>query len=262
MGSTTTLRATYDVAEFASHARAAFAGRAVPAFEIGAAAAVRSGTAPAAGTIMAVHGGAWSLVGESALRSMDQEVARWQARGFITVNVDYRAGADSLVDALAFHDAIHGWRGTTEQLGIIGTSAGGHLGLMTAAQRPGVAFVVGQAAPTDLAALGGTAESGDVRRLAQEAFGASDALLGAASPVSRADAIRAHVLLGTSTWDRHVPAMQMDAFAAARPERTETLLLRGGDEPFVHAGIARGETERFAAAEDALVARVSSRLTR
>jgi acetyl esterase/lipase len=226
----------------------AFTGRAAPVYEL-----AMPASRTVAGVAMTVHGGGWVWVGPGTLRGCDMHVERWLSRGWATVNVDYRAGGHSITDVLAFHDAIRGWAGTRMPFGIVGVSAGGHLGLMTAAQRRGVNWVVGVGAPTDLVLLGGTTDADNVRRLARESFGASRAALRAASPVTHAPSIDAHVLLATSADDAVVPPAQVHAFVAARPERTSGMVLEGGPREFIHAGVSDAAFARFVRAEEQML---------
>lgn len=237
---------SHAAAAFERVAEGVFAGRSVPLHELTIPA---GGLRAARGTAMMVHGGAWAMTGPGAVASMRPHAERLAAQGWATLNVDYRPGRESLDDVLAFHDAITGWQGIDRPVGIMGLSAGGHLGLMTASERPSVSWVAGYAAPTDLISLGGASGAVDVRQFAQRAFGASDDALRAASPTEVASKIRARVLLATAAHDGHVPIQQMDAFARVRPQGTTTMVLAPGDTEFVHVGIAPGELERLAAAE-------------
>lgn len=247
-----TWSSTRSAAAALDHAVAAsFAGRAAPAYEL----LIPPGRA-ADGVAMLVHGGGWMWVGPDTLRGCDLHIGRWLDRGWATVNVDYRAGGDSLTDVLAFHDAIRGWAGTSTPMGIVGVSAGGHLGLMTAAKRPGIDWIVGVGAPTDLATLGGTPDAANVRAFAEQSFGTSTAALRAMSPVTHAHAIDAEVVLGSSAADSVVPVQQLHAFTTARPERTHGMVLDAGQREFIHAGVTDAAFARFVRAEDSMLERV------
>ena len=228
---------------------AVFRGREAPAWEL---ALPQSG--PVRGVAMMVHGGGWTWVGPGTLRGCDMHVERWLQRGWATVNVDYRAGGQSLPDVLAFHDAIRGWAGMDTPMGILGVSAGGHLALMTAAQR-NVDWVVGVGAPTHLASLGGTEGANTVRAMAEQSFGSSAAALQAMSPTHHADAIRGQVLLAASAADDVVPPAQVPAFLTARPHDTVGMILEPGEQEFIHAGVSSSALAKFTSAEEAMLAR-------
>lgn len=228
---------------------AAFRGRKIPAWEL---ALPRDGAIH--GVAMMVHGGGWIWVGPGTLRGCDMHVERWLQRGWATVNVDYRAGSAALTDVLAFHDAIRGWAGTATPMGIVGVSAGGHLALMTAAQRP-VDWVVGVGAPTHLPTLGGTEGANAVRAMAEQSFGRSTSALRAMSPTQHAETISGQVLLGASAADEVIPPSQVTEFLAARDGDTVGIILDAGDREFIHAGITNDAMKRFSAAEDAMLSR-------
>lgn len=202
------------------------------------------------GVVMLIHGGAWYLNGREYMDQMLDAAERWCSRGWVAVNIDYRPCADSLPDTLGFHDGVRDSVGHGCRLGLHGSSAGGHLALMTAVERDGIAFVVGEAAPTDLVLLGGNARADDVRDRAIQAFG-GDALE-RLSPARRAAEIDANVLLATCSEDEQVPADQMRHMYDALPARTQTMVLPPGGARFIHADVDAREIVRFHAAEAAV----------
>ncbi len=243
----THLTEAVDQALQVAHARL---GNAVPAHVL---------TMPAdepVGFVLAMHGGGWSLVGEATLPSMDDVAARWAERGWAVLNVDYRAGAASIDDAVASWDALRSAFGPGVPGVAHGKSAGGHLALMTAAARGSdVAGVVAESAPTDLAALGGFEGADNVRRLAATYFGSSADELAAASPASAdvASRIEARLLLAASDADEVVPPDQVARMAAARPgPHTQAMVLDAGEREFIHAGVTDEAFDRFVAAESEL----------
>jgi dipeptidyl aminopeptidase/acylaminoacyl peptidase len=207
------------------------------------------------GVVLALHGGGWKMVGEATLPSMHDVVERWAARGWAVLNADYRAGGASIDDALASWDALRAAAGPGLPGVIAGKSAGGHLGLLTAAARRDVAAVVAESAPSDLARMGGFPDADKVRALAVEAFGSHSGGLAAASPAHPDVAARidARLLLAASAADQVVPPDQTLRMAAARPgSQTTAMILEPGPREFIHAGVSDAAFARFVAAEDAL----------
>jgi dipeptidyl aminopeptidase/acylaminoacyl peptidase len=214
----------------------AFAGRQVPPYEVRSPARPNGARQASEGVMLLIHGGGWAWTGEHMLRSMDDHVRRWTSRGWTTVNIDHRPGGDSLEDVLAFHDAIRSWQGEHTRLGVAGKSAGGHLGLMLAARRPDVEFVVAESAPTDLPTLRDTPEARQVQDLGRKAFGTDG--LERMSPTTHAQKINARLLLSAARDDRWVPASQLEAMRAAGPAHLTTLVLEPGPRPFTHSSVS------------------------
>ena len=87
------------------------------------------------GVVIQVHGGGWSIVGIGATVSRRPNADWWRGQGWTSVNVDYRACAQSLPDVLWFYDRVKAvW--PSLPVCIEGGSAGGQLALMVAALRP------------------------------------------------------------------------------------------------------------------------------
>lgn len=146
-----------------------------------AAAEVRwAGADGAPAGVLLLHGGAWELTGPAGLDWMGMYVDRFTAQGARVVNATYAPHAAGLADVVAAYDALD--REVDGGICVMGESAGGHLALLLAMERP-VACVIARAAPTDLVCLaadGGTL----VAAKAVAAFGADR--LAAYSPLQRA----------------------------------------------------------------------------
>jgi len=227
----------------------AFAG-AAPAFEV-----IAPESGHVRGGLLALHGGAWVMVGAETLPSMRNVAARWAADGWVVLNADYRPGAGAVADATtawrALRDALHG---SDLPRAAYGKSSGGHVALMVASTQHDVAAVVAESAPTALHRLAETEGAAFVHRSAVESFGASRAALDAMSPASAEVAARldAPILLGVSAGDDVVPPAQTEALRAARPDLVTALQLETGDTDFIHAGVSANAWDSFVAAERAL----------
>ena len=227
------------VPAFDAAVRSAFAGRAVPAYEVTS----PVGGQPSKGVVLAIHGGGWVMVGPGALRAMDGDVLRWNERGYTVVNVDYRAGAASVDDALAFYDAIRRWQ-PHAKVGATGQSAGGHLSMMIAAQRSDLDFVVSLAGPSDLVHLNeGTERSRQLKEGVDRLWNPAGQV--ANSPALQAGRMGARMLLGTGARDELVPPMQDERMRRARPDLVQTMVLAPGDRPFIHAGVSDADYAAF-----------------
>src|SRR5690349_440691 len=101
------------------------------------------------GVMITIHGGAWISSGAQAMRAEAPDAARYAAQGWLVDNIDYRPGRYALRDTLAAYDSL---RRAHPRLPICasGESSGGHLALMLAARRPGLACAISKAGPTDL----------------------------------------------------------------------------------------------------------------
>lgn len=102
--------------------------------------------------IVMVHGGAWAFGDKAARNVVENKVARWVARGFIFISVDYRMLPDNppstqvadVARALAFaQQHAKAWGGDPSQFILMGHSAGAHLvSLLTADPAIGQAYGV------------------------------------------------------------------------------------------------------------------------
>lgn len=142
--------------------------------------------------------------------------AEWARLGYRVATYGYRGGRLSLPDSLAAYDYL---TATNPGLPIcaVGASAGGHIALLVAAQRPELRCVVAQGAPSDLAALPnrptGLYTEEAPRRVARRLFGASR--FSELSPVTHAADIDASVWMSACSDDRVVPPSQATRFARA-----------------------------------------------
>lgn len=225
------------------------------------------------GVVLIVHGGAWRAVGPQEVAQMRPEAERWVRRGWATANVDYRPCRRSLGDVVAAYDAIRRRVGPRTPVVALGDSAGGHLSLLLAALRPGVAAVIARAAPTDprrVASertwnprLGRPSQAFPrlLARLWRTALGPRWATTWA--PARQAGRIRAPVLLAGAVRDPLVPPAQARdmaaALRAAHPGRTTAVLrLAPGPVRFPHARIGAADDRRLQAAVDRLLRRWTS----
>ena len=116
-------------------------------YEVGAPSGAHAGQSPI-GVLVLFHGGGWATNGGGAVQDLRGDADRWRARGWLTVNSSYRACGRSATDATSLYDRVRATYGTTLPVCTFGQSAGGHLALMVAVQRPGsVNCVVNQAGP-------------------------------------------------------------------------------------------------------------------
>lgn len=226
-------------------------------YEIGPPAGIFAGQPPK-GIMLVIHGGAWFHIGPGAVAASRAEANRWRDRGWSTVNLTYRACAESVADALWFYDRSRAVAGPDLPVCATGMSAGGHLALMIAARRPDASCVVAQGAPSDLGSLpfqtafdGGTfgQQSVGPTRVywwSVAAFGLAN--LGSNSPALAS--IKARVLAATAEHDTLIPAAQ-DAGLAANLRAADagayvdTMRLAAGPEEFTHASISREALEAF-----------------
>ena len=239
-------------------------------YEVGAPSGAYAGQSPR-GVMVLFHGGGWATNGAGAAQDLRSDADRWRARGWLTVNSSYRACGRSAADATSMYDRVRATYGATVPVCTLGQSAGGHLALMVAIQRPGgVNCVINQAGPTDAPSLptqgaydatsGGTQTNLPkwVYNLMVAAFGQEN--LVAISPAqSIAPGLTgARVLAVSSAHDNLVSYQQMtllrDKIKAAAPTAyVETMQLDGGQQPFVHAPVSQPALDAYYQAERDLV---------
>jgi acetyl esterase/lipase len=228
-------------------------GAAAPAYyEVGEPSGAFAGAAPK-GVMLQIHGGAWYVVGDGVVSASRPFADAWRDRGWRTVNLDYRGCEHSLADVVTFFDLV---RAKYPGLPICATgqSAGGHLALMLAARRPGLACVEAVAAPTDLPGL--EASEPTLYHRAVAAFGADR--LEELSPVSNAGQISARVLQGIAVNDQVVPPRQPAELDGLLTDTySDTRILEGGEVPFIHGKADRTAVESFARRELNLVAPIT-----
>jgi acetyl esterase/lipase len=246
-----------------------FGARARAPYELAPPGGPRAGQAPY-GVVFGIHGGGWVETGSGQLTIYRSELERWQARGWATVNADYRPCARSLGDVTQLYDLVRASVGPTTPICVTGQSVGGHLALLLAAERRDIACVESQAGIMDLEALGaqeavpapGIDPRAGPRKLAAAAagaFGPGDDALQRASPVDRAAEITARTLLVAAATDPIVPPAQQDdmtgALKRAHPgQYVQSLRFAPGPSPFPHAGVATADLATLAVAETQLVA--------
>lgn len=226
-----------------------FNGREVPTYEL----KLPASGEPPKGVVLAIHGGAWIFVGPGAIRAVDADVARWNARGYATVNIDYHAGAESMQDVLRFYDAVRKWQGDDIQIGATGQSAGGHLSMYIAAHRPELAFVVSNGGPSDLTRLAGATDaSKSLQEGVRQLFGNDN--LDDHSPALNAARMGARLLVANAANDQLVLPDQARYMRESRPDLAETLILDAGDKPYVHANVSQASLDKLYAAEERIAA--------
>ncbi|MDP1795523.1 MAG: prolyl oligopeptidase family serine peptidase [Acidimicrobiales bacterium] len=225
-------------------------------YEIGRPTGAFQGKTPK-GVMLVIHGGGWYVVGKDSVSAIRSYADSWRARGWQTINIDYRACKQSIGDVVWFANRVHQIAPAIPMCAA-GISAGGHLALLLASIRSDVRCVVSIAGPSDLTSL--SVAQPKLAGLAAAAFGAD--LLFASSPIRYVRNIKARVLLISGAADRSVPPAQNDSYAAALRSAqpgadVEVHLLEYGDQPFVHTGISLDAKAEWRAAEDALVAPVA-----
>lgn len=180
--------------------------------------------------VLLIHGGGWVEGDLSDFESLAPAFAR---RGIVAAAMNYRLGPDSrwpaqLEDAHAALDRLLGAQVDPERIAVWGHSAGGHLALMLALQRPdAVRCVVALGAPTDLPLLA------EHERVAPGTHGLDsvfdDAQLAAASPLSVRPAEAPPMLLIHGEADTIVPVGHARALHARWPDHSELWELPDGD---------------------------------
>jgi acetyl esterase/lipase len=203
------------------------------------------------GVIMVVHGGGWVLVGPQAL---DIGQAAWfNANGYSSYDVDYRPGADSLVDVVAAYDRLRRELGAATEICAYGASVGGQLVELLAASRPSLDCVLSQAGVEDVRAIPHQCAYGHVCGfLTKGARWAWGSALWQFSPVRLARYISQPFLAAGSSFDRLIDERdQLAEMKRVRPA-TETMLLPGAARPpaglnenFVHASVTAPALSRY-----------------
>jgi len=248
-------------------------------YEVGLPTGTHAGQVPR-GVMLVIHGGAWTANSVGLVQRMRADSDRWRARGWQTVNLTYRACAESVEDVLWFYDKARAWFGPGKAICALGTSAGGHLALLIGTRRPDLYCAVSQAGPTDLRTIQSevaynsatglydqTNGGRQVHNLAAAAFGAEN--LSLYSPAAQAsEALKStRVLQGFSADDALVPYQQAadlaDAMRAADPAAyVENMQLATGNIPFAHGRVTQAALDDFYGRETELVAPVSAQPAR
>jgi acetyl esterase/lipase len=230
-------------------------------YEIGEPMGAYAGQTPK-GVMLIIHGGGWEMVGPAYVGYERADADRWRARGWRTLNIDYRPCGASFADVQWFYDQARQLWGSSVPYCALGESAGGHLALMLAASRPSVACVVDEAGPTDGTTVknqstpkGGTDGPRWVYNLLTAAVGPE--LVRWWSPA--VFKINARVLFAVSANDPYVPYAQGTELAtnmlkANSNAYVDTLQLAGGSIGWVHAGVSSDALTAFESHETQLVA--------
>ena len=170
--------------------------------------------------VLLIHGGGWVEGDLGAFASLGPAFAR---RGILGAAMGYRLGPAhrwpaQLDDAHAALDRLLAAQVDRERIALWGHSAGGHLALMLALQRPeDIRCVVALGAPTDLAALPGPPEVFDEDQLAL------------ASPIHLHPAAPPPMRLIHGSADAVVPIGHARALAAQWPEQAVLDEIPDGD---------------------------------
>jgi dipeptidyl aminopeptidase/acylaminoacyl peptidase len=212
-----------------------------PYHELGLPSGRHAARPPVAGIIV-IHGGGWAGVGNRTTASMRDRAQYFNARGYETLNIDYRPGTASLHDVNAFYDMFRVLLGRGTPICAYGESAGGHLALMLASDRPSLRCVIALAAPTDLASLPPTGLAN-----AQHAFGLAN--LVAWSPALQEPPAAQPVLLANAVDDPVVPFDQAYEFWHHRPHGTTVFGLEPGPVSWVHSDVSLDSLLRLARTE-------------
>ena len=241
-------------------------------YEVGKPTGAFAGKAPR-GQMIIIHGGSWHLIGKGVVAFERRNANRWRARGWQTINIDYRACAESIADVRWFKNRVR----LLHPRAIIcaeGISAGGHLALLLAATAGDVDCAISLGGPADLRAIGtqvafnprtgaySNAGPAKVANLARAAFGDG---LDAADPRQFAGAIKARLLLASGSFDPLIPVEQnsglADAVRSAHPDAyVDVDVLPFGTTKWVHGATTPEAIADFYRREEALVAPLTAPL--
>lgn len=183
--------------------------------------------------LMLIHGGSWSGINPTALRTTEAIARIFQVFGFETVTVDYRAGAQGIADVEHFYREARKRVGPNLPICAYGVSAGGHIALMLAEKFPDLACVVDQSGPTDLTTLKSQGSAAGYA-IAVRVFGRH--ALAKYSPALHASSIKAKLMLAYADNDPLVPVAQGEEMKRAVPS-AELFTLPPGPAPFTHTGV-------------------------
>jgi hypothetical protein len=193
------------------------------------------------GAVMLIHGGSLVLVGRRYL--LTSEAAGWRRLGYITYDVDYRAGLDSLADVVAAYDYLR--TRIDVPICVTGDSSGGSLALLLVVERPSVRCVWTEGAIADELTMPASFEQ-------MERTWALPGHMRAFSPVQYGRRIDVPVLMGGAVDDPIVPERaQMTEMHAADPT-VRTMLLAAGapaaHDDFTHANVTHAALMRYSRA--------------
>lgn len=217
--------------------------------------------------MLVIHGGGWHLVGKGTVGFERRTANPWRARGWETINIDYRGCARSLDDVLWFKRRVRLLH-PHAPICAVGISAGGHLALMLAAVEPDIACVISLGGPTDLLGISGqtaydprvktftTAGPSQVGHLAKAAFGAD---VRPVNPIRHVSNTKARFLLASAEYDPLIPVAQNRSYAAAlrhvrRDAYVDVQVLPLGPIKTVHSRTTQAALDDLRRREDRLVA--------
>jgi dipeptidyl aminopeptidase/acylaminoacyl peptidase len=208
-----------------------------------------SGPRDARAGVVLLHGGAWKAVGPAATAALQPAADRFAGLGLRVANVDYRAGASSLIDAGRALRRLH-----RRRVCVYGESAGGQLALMLAARHPSVRCVITVGAVGDLVGLRRDHATKLLLDLTARAWAHEPGGLRAHSPLTFAGRLRIPVLLAGLRHDPIVPVAQQRRLARRLP-RARLLLQDAGSHAFVHGKASPAGLRRLHRAETGLLRR-------
>jgi dipeptidyl aminopeptidase/acylaminoacyl peptidase len=154
-----------------------------------------------------------------------------------------------VADVVKLYDDVRAMYGPTKKICTTGESAGAHLALMVAVQRPTVSCVVAHAGPTDLVKTDGNTF---YAKIVSDGMGADPAWLTANSPTIQASKIRSKVFVGHHVGDLFVPVQQARRLTAAlgtkatlRELKSASDCPKGAESPclYVHAGARKSDID-------------------
>jgi dienelactone hydrolase len=187
-----------------------------------------SGRQASKNVVILLHGGGWLQTSSpflaTTIANASKRFGRWGNR---MVSVEYAGGSAGLADVGAVYDAERK-RSPDGRICVYGESAGGHWGLLLAAERPGLDCVIAAAAPADLRTL-----RTEVTAYVRRAFGFAVPVF---DPAPRAASMQAQLLLEYAANDPLVPASQGTTVAANAPHAS-TRVLRAGSTAWVHSAV-------------------------
>jgi len=191
-----------------------------------------TGDARAKGIVITVHGGGWVGVGAQAMATEDSDVRRYTQWGWATLNVDYRPGADSILDVIRFYD-LAARRAHGRPVCASGRSAGGHLALLRAAYRPELSCVISMQGPATLLPLAAGRTLPALRDVVVAEFGSRAREL---SPAYRLGGYRGDIVATYSLNDEIIPGA--DQIQALRSMSRHVRVVQVVGTPEASAGLA------------------------
>lgn len=194
------------------------------------------------GVLILIHGGGWKGIDRNQFNVTREQGEIYTRMGFMTMTIDYRAGADGLKDVERFYKQARKRVGKDVPICAVGSSAGGHLALMLAAREPSLDCAVSIAGPTNLAGLADQEGGEQTYKIASDAFGEEN--LEKLSPVLHADKIKAKIFVAGADNDPLMPVDQLKDIEKAVPG-TKTVVLPAGESPWVHSAVEPSAKKRM-----------------